>query len=439
MGDGAAAVDVTSAAEPRRLPRRLGASAATSLVIASMIGAGVFTTTGKLLVFLPSPLAVLACWALGGVAALCGALVYAELGSALPENGGEYHYLSRLYHPAVGFVAAWASLVVGFAAPLAARALAFGTYLRAFVPGVDPRVAALAVVLVLSAVNMWRVAAGADVQVGFTALKILFVLGLAGVGLWFGDASRLHAAPPSGTATTTSGVALGVLWVSFAYTGWGASSYVAGEVHAPARSLPRSLLIGTALVTLVYVTLNAAFLALAPTHVLADRLDVADAAFSYRFGALGGKAVSLAVLLGLVPTIGALIVTGPRIYEAVGRDLPRLRWLAQRGDRGGPLRATVLQSGLAIVMLAWAGFDALLTYIGFTLSLVSALAVAGVFVVRRRGLPASFRTPGYPITPALYVALAVVSAGSGLVELPLSGLFGLATLALGLGLYRIAR
>ncbi|MSP26115.1 MAG: amino acid permease [Myxococcales bacterium] len=460
---GVAEIPVHSSApvmRARELPRRLGTVLATSLVVSSMIGAGVFTTTGKLLVLVPSPLAILACWLIGGVAALCGALAYAELASALADNGGEYQYLSRLFHPAVGFVTAWTSLVVGFAAPLAALALAFGSYLRAFLPGIDERAAAAVIIVVLTVLHSWRVSAGAGVQIAFTAVKVLLVLALAVAGLAFGDPSRLTlpanlgASPGSlgaslgsigaslgslGASLGTTGFAAGVLWVSFAYTGWNASTYVAGEIRDPARSLPRALIGGTLLVTVLYVALNAAFLVAAPAHILADRLDVAEAAATYRFGLAGGRAVSVVVLLGLVSTIGALVVTGPRIYESVGRDYPRLAWLSRRTERGGPLTATWLQSGLALVMLAVAGFEALLTYIGFTLSLISAVAVAGVFVLRHRRIPSTFRTPGYPLTPALFIALMLWSALFGLIELPLSGLAGLATLLVGLVVYRVVR
>jgi APA family basic amino acid/polyamine antiporter len=398
---------------------------------------GMFTTSGLLVKDLPSAAGILSCWLVGGVAALCGALAYAELGAALPSNGGEYHFLARLMHPSVGFVSAWSSLIVGFSAPLAAVALAFGSYLGALVPGLDARISGGVLIVVLSALHMWRVSAGAGFQNLFTAGKVLLIASFAVAGLALGAAGRLviPAGPPLAQQLTSPGFAVGLLWVSFSYTGWNAAAYVAGEVRDPARVLPRALVAGTALVTVLYLALNAAFFAAAPLSALAGKVEVGHVAAQQLFGERGATLVSLVISLGLVSTVGALIVTGPRVSEAVGRDFPRLRILATRHARGGPVVAIGLQAALALAMMLSASFEQLLIYIGFTLSMFAGLTVAAVFVLRRRGIETPYRTPGHPFTTLGFIALMVWMIVHGVVQRPWTALAGFGTVASGLLVY----
>lgn len=385
--------------------RRMGLPATLSLVVASMIGTGVFTTTGYLVDDIPSASGLLLCWAVAGIAALCGALCYAELGTAMPHIGGEYRFLSELVHPAVGFTSAFVSLIVGFSAPLAALALAFGSYLQALVPAIPPGASAATLVVVMSALNAWRVSAGASAHTAFTVVKVLLVAGFALVGLAWGDAAGLTAGAPLGEVVAQPGFAVGLIWVSFSYTGWNAAAYVAGEVAKPERTLPRALLIGTLLVTTLYVGLNAAFLMAAPLEALRDKAEVGDVAATALLGPIGGKIMSGIIAAGLVSTVGALVVTGPRVYEAVGRDFPRLARLSHRRGDSGPVYAVGLQAALALAFMAKASLRELLGYIGFTLSLFAALTVGCVFLLRRRGIRAPFRTWGYPATPLVFLAL----------------------------------
>ncbi len=422
--------------------RRFGLATATGLVVASMIGTGVFTTTGLLASDIPSAMGIVCVWLVSGVAALCGALAYAELGAAFAQSGGEYHFLSRLFHPALGFVSAWSSLIVGFSAPLAAVALAFGNYLGVFLPGLAPQVAGAVLIVALSAVNMWRVSAGTGVQNLLTVGKVAVVVGFVVAGLAWGDPGRLVASgqPPLVTTIVSPGFAVGLLWVSFAYTGWNASAYVAGEVTNPGKVLPLALVIGTGTVTLLYVSLNAVFLAAAPLSELAGKVEVGHVAATHLLGSKGARVISAIIALGLVSTAGALIVTGPRVYEAVGRDHPKLAFLARRSNRGGPVVAIGLQSGLALVMMATARFQTLLIYIGFTLSIFAALTVCGVFVLRRRtDLKTPYRMWGYPVTPCLFVGLMAWMVVHGIVEQRDTALAGIGTMAVGLLVYTFVR
>ena len=419
--------------------RQLGLLTTTSLVVASMVGTGVFTTTGLLTTDIPSASGILWCWLVAGVAALCGALAYAELGAALAENGGEYHFLSRLLHPAAGFVSAFVSLIVGFSAPLAAIALAFGHYLAVFVPDLSAPVSGAALIVVVSALNLWRISASARFQDVFTMGKVVLIVVFVVLGWPRGRPELLLAGEPLWPVLASPGFAVGLLLVSFAYTGWNAASYVAGEVTNPAKVLPRALVAGTALVTALYLGLNAVFLRAAPLDRFAGRVDVGHVAAAQLFGDFGGRVLSGIIALGLVSTVGAIVVTGPRIYEAVGRDLPRLSFLARRSARGGPVLAICLQGGLALVMMVSASFDQLLTYIGFTLSVFAALSVAAVFVLRRKKIVSPFRMPGYPITPLCFMALMSWMVVSGIRERPEAALAGLGTVVAGLLFYRLSR
>jgi APA family basic amino acid/polyamine antiporter len=421
-------------------PRQVGGATATMLVVASMVGTGVFTTTGFLVRDLGSPLAVLAAWAVGGVLALCGALSYAELSAALPRNGGEYQLLGRIYHPALGFAAGIVSLVVGFSAPLAASALAFGHYLSAVVPGVRPMAAGIGIVVLLSALHAVHVRLGGWVQTAMTACEVALVLAFVVAGAVRGEPSRVLAqsgSPLAGIGTPAFAAAL--VYVSFAYSGWNGAVYLAGEVRDPSRSLPRALLAGTAVVTALYLALNWVFLSAAPAGDLAGVVEVGHVAAARLLGSGVGLVFSALVALVLACSVSSMLMAGPRVYETMGVDHPSLAFLSRRTRHGGPAVAVALQAAMAVAMIATASFGALLRYVGFTLSLVAGLAVLGVVVLRRRepALPRPYRAWGYPATPLLFVALSAWIVVHALVENPASSLAGLATVAVALALYAL--
>jgi len=439
-------------------PRALGTATALLLIIASMIGAGVFTTSGFLIRDLGSTSAVLIAWAVGGATALCGALAYAELAAALPDNGGEYSLLSRIYHPAVGFVAGWVSLIVGFSAPMAAATIAFGEYLGRLAPQLDPKLTGLTAIVVLALLHGLRVRLGGLVQNAVTAATVLLILGFIASGLLLGDYSRITplADPQTLTALRSPAFAVGLVFVSFAYSGWNAAAYIAGEMAQPSRSIPRALITGTLLVTLLYLGLNLVFVIAAPAQALSGVVEVGFVAAQHLFrDPLLSGGLTLIVALGLLTTVSALMMAGPRVYEALGADYPRLRGLADRltqrsspgqgADHGlgerGPAAAIALQATLAAVMMVTATFSDLLTYMGITLALSSGLTVAGVFVLRARepSLPRPYRTWGHPFTTLLAVGLMAWMIVFTVAERPLTSLFAAATIAAGLGLYLVVR
>jgi basic amino acid/polyamine antiporter, APA family len=426
--------------------QHLGLRTASLLVVATMIGTGVFTTTGFLLRDLGSQPAVLLAWLLGGLAAACGSLAYAELVAALPHNGGEYRLLGRIYHPALGFIAGFVSLVVGFAAPIAASAIAFGEYLNLALGSdqIPPLVSGVALVIGTSVLHSIRLATGRRLQDLFTLLKALLILLFILGGVFAIAPERLlgDGEPPVLDALFSPAFAVGLIYVSYAYSGWNAAAYVAGEVHDPGRQLPIALVVGTLTVTLLYLGVNAVFLGAAPPEELAAANErVGHVAAIHVFGESGGRLLSGLIALGLVSTVGALVMTGPRIYEAMGRDYRAMAWLARRVDGGGPLIAIWLQSSLALLMLITASFETLVSYAGFTLSVFAALTVAGVFVLRMRepDLIRPYRTWGHPFTSLAFIALMGWMVLHTIHERPLVVAIGTATVGLGWLAYRLAR
>ena len=426
------------AGEAREAARRIGAPTATMLVVASMLGTGVFTTTGVLLRDLGSPAAVLAAWAVGGVLALCGALSYGELAAALPRSGGEYQMLGRIYHPAIGFAAGVISLVVGFSAPLAASALAFGHYLAVLVPGVRPAAAGMGIVALMAVLHAVHVQVGGRVQAAITALEVSLIGAFVAAGAPRSEPSRLltSAGPPFHGAGT-SAFAASLIYVSFAYSGWNGAVYLAGEVRDPGRAVPRALIVGTTLVAVLYLALNVVFLSATPPGELAGVVEVGHVAAVALLGPGAGRVLSALIAVILASSVSAMLMAGPRVYETMGRDHPSLAILARRTRHGGPAVAVALQAATAEAMIMTSSFGALLRYIGFTLSLTAGLAVFGVLVLRRRepGLPRPYRTWGYPVTPLLFVALSAWMVVHALVQNPASSWAGLATVIAGVALH----
>lgn len=394
-------------------PRQLGLGVATAIVVANMIGVGVFTSTGFQATDLVDPATILSTWVIGGLLALCGAAVYAELATMMPKAGGEYVYLRTAYHPSVGFASGWVSLTAGFSAPIAAASLAFARYLRQAFPALafDERWLALLLIAGLAALHARDAVLGGRVQAAFTIGKALLILAFIVAGLLFGEGSWSHFEPQRGGLSNvpTLAFATSLMYVSFAYSGWNAATYVAGEIDNPGKTLPWALLGGTTLVMVLYVLLNVVFLYAAPPAELAGVLEVGDLAGRRLFGDTTGRALSTLIAVALISSVSAMIMTGPRVYAAMAEDQALPGALAKRSARGVPTRAVALQALLASILVWFWNPDELIRYVGFWLAIFAALTVSSLFVMRRRrGTPrGTYRTPGYPLTPVLFIALSV--------------------------------
>jgi APA family basic amino acid/polyamine antiporter len=393
--------------------RSLGPRTATLLVIANMIGTGVFTTLGLQAAGVQDGAALLSLWLLGGCIAACGALAYAELAAAIPESGGEFVYLSRIFGPELGTMAGWISATVGFAAPVALAAMAFGEY-AAGVVLLPAQPLALAAVVAIAGLHAYDVALGARFQVLMTLLKVAVILLLCGVGLAAAPAAESLSPLPGGdtlAAMLSPSFALSLIYVSYAYSGWNAATYVAAEVRSPRRSVPLALLLGTGLVTLLYLLLNMVFLRTVPLADLAGTVEVGALASGYLFGDVGGRLMSAVLALLLLSTISAMLLAGPRVIEAMAGDSARLSLFGARNSRGAPTGAVLVSALLAILLILSGTFETVLAFAGFTLMLSSGLTVAGAIRLRwtRPELERPFRMPWYPL-PALFYLVATASA-----------------------------
>ncbi|MEA3273980.1 MAG: APC family permease [Pseudomonadota bacterium] len=383
------------------------------IVIANMIGTGVFTTLGLQAEVVPDGAALLLLWGLGGLVALCGALSYAELAAALPRSGGEYHFLSCIYNPALGTLAGWVSVTVGFSAPVALAAMALGSYAGTFLP-VDPRTIAVVTVVVVTALHAFDLALGRGFQVFATLLKVAVIVFFCLVGLMHGTvADSLTLTPSTHTlgALFSAPFALSLIYVSYAYSGWNAAAYVVDEVQSPQRTVPRALVHGTLAVTGLYLLLNLTFLRTTGLGELAGTVEVGALSARNIFGEKGGMVFSLVLSLLLISTISAMVLAGPRVLQAIGEDVPVLRFLSARNRRGAPTRAVLVQLGLALGFILTDSFEGVLTFTGFTLTLFALITVAGVLRLRRRepDLMRPFRVPLYPLPPLVFLIVSGMS------------------------------
>lgn len=396
-----------TAIHPRR---RLGFAAALATVVANIVGTGVFTTLGYLVQETTDGFTLLALWAVGGLIALAGALSYGELAAAIRGSGGEYRFLGRLYHPGVGIVAGWVSVAVGFAAPVALAAMALGRYGGPLlqVPG---RTLGILAIVGATAVHLLAPEVGGRVQVAVTTLKVLLIVAFVGAGLASGVETDLSFAPTSASlGQIASGpFAISLIFVSYAYSGFNAAAYFQAEVTDAERNVPRALVLGTFLVTLLYVALNWIFLHTTPIAEMAGLAEFGSVAAERIFGPAGGRVMSGVIALLLVSTISAMTLAGPRVIEAMAEDLPPLRPLAERNAAGAPSRAVLLQGAIALAFVLTDSFEGVLTYAGFTLTLFTFLAVVGVIVLRRRepDLPRPYRVWAYPLTPVFFAGFSL--------------------------------
>ncbi len=437
-------------------PPRSGASpskdrfsfyAAMSVVVANMIGTGVFTSLGFQLVDIQSGFVLLMLWVVGGITAFCGALSYAELGSALPRSGGEYVFLSRIYHPAAGFTSGWVSATVGFAAPTALAAITFGTYLSSVFPTLSPSWLAAGLVVLLSLVHASTRRNSSLFQRVFTTVKVLLIVGfcLAAIALVREPQSVGVVPAGGGSAGASSGVlsgafAVALIFVSYAYSGWNAATYLTSELEEPQRVLPWVLGGGTLIVMVLYVALNFVFLYSTPIEEMVGRLEVGYIAAGHIFGPRGADIMGVTLSLLLISTVSAMVLAGPRVLHAIGEDYPTFRFLSRKNAQDVPAVAVYTQTGVTLLFIATSSFERILVFAGFTMGLNTLLATLGVFVLRWRepDLPRPYRTWGYPVTPLVFLALTGWTLVYLLIDRPLEAGLGLGLVVVGLLIYAVA-
>ena len=414
------------------------------LVIANMIGTGVFTSLGYQLLDIRSAPVILLLWTLGGVIALCGALCYAELGAALPRSGGEYNFVGRIYHPAAGFVSGWISITVGFSAPTAAVAIAAAKYAQSVWPGLSETAFAAALVLLTGAIHLGSRRGSAFFQQVVTGIKVLVIVALvAAVWITLPSWQPLRWTPTLEDLPLigSGGFAIALIYVNYAYTGWNAATYIGGEFDNPGRVLPKALIIATSSVMLLYLLLHVMFLSAAPMDAMAGRIEIGYVVAEYSFGVSAAKVIGVVLSLLLVSTISAMLLAGPRALYVIGRDFSAFRWLGQENRYSVPANAVVLQIALTLLLIVTSTFDSIIIFSGAILALNSLVTVLGVWVLRMRepDLPRPFKVPLYPLPLIIFAALSLWTLVHLIGQRPVEGAMALGLIVLGLVFYAVSR
>jgi len=444
VDDPADAAQAQAGAHPRdRLRRELRLSDATFLVVSGVIGSGIFLTPAAIAGLLPHPGLMLAAWLVGGGLSLAGALANAELGAMYPRAGGDYVYLREAFHPLAGFLVGWLTFFVIYAGTIATLAAGFAAALSYFVPLAEAAQLAIAVgvTLAVSALNFVGVRWGAAANNLTAAVKVLALLAFAVLGplLGAGDAANLRPLVRGATELPLAAFALALSPVLFSYLGWNSSIYVASEVRDPGRNVPRSLFLGVAICTLVYLLVNAVYLYAIPIDALSREPNAGEAAAHALFGGTAGAAVSIFVLISILGTLNATVLVGPRIAYAMALDglfLPGVDRAHARFHT--PSVAIVLQAVVSVaILLVLESFARALDYTVFAILLATMADVAALYALRRSqpGRPRPYRAWGYPWVPALYFLASASVAVALLIQNPRDCAVGAAIAAAGLPFY----
>jgi len=436
------------------LERKLGLFPLTNIVVANMIGAGIFTTSGLLMKDLLDPIIMISLWIVGGIIALCGALSYGELGAAIPRAGGEYVFLSRLYHPAFGFLTGWVSLFAGFSAPIAASAIGFSEYLtRAFPELLSPGIFdstveavvlkkfyAILVIVVFTFIHVRGIQLGATVQNYLTLLKVGLIVGLVVFGFSIGKGDMAHFSQGSAFTFDFGGwktIGLSLMWIMFAYSGWNASAYIGSEIKNPARNLPRSLILGTGIVILLYFCLNLFYVYAASPGEMEGVISIGGLAVGNLFGKSFENLLSIFISFALFSSLSAFIILGPRVYYSMAKDRYFFKFASEVHSKYGvPAKSIILQGAIAALMVLLGTFDQVLTYMGFSLGIFPIFAIIGVFKLRRLNM-SKYKLPGFPVVPIIYVLAAVSILTLAFFERPVESSIAIVMVLIGIPVFFI--
>jgi len=416
---------------------------AVTLVIANMIGTGVFTSLGYQVGPIPSGFAILILWLVGGVVALAGAFTYAEIATTLKKSGGEYYYLEKIIHPALGFVSGWMSLLVGFAGAVSAVAIAIGAY-STNILGFPIKLIAIVSIVGVTAIHWFGVKTGGRAQTMLTSTKLLLITFFCIAPFFIPDAnlSGISFLPHPGDwrLIVSPGFAVSLVFVVYAYTGWNAAAYIAGNLENPARNLPRALIAGTFTVVLVYLSLNAMFLYSATFPELNGQNDIGNVVAIKLFGSRTGAIFSALFSIALLSTLSAMTIAGPRVTEAMGEDYSIFKSFARKNKFDMPYLALLVQAGWSILLVVVSSFKEIIQYISISLSIFSMITVLSVFKLRK-AYPRSerpFNMPLYPLPPIVFTVCTCWMIYYVTSDDPKIILYSLGTMVPGLILYFVA-
>lgn len=408
-----------------------------AIVIANMIGTGAFTSLGFQLKELNNPMVVISLWILGGILALSGAFSYAEVGTVIKKSGGEYAFLSKIYHPLVGYLSGWISLTVGFAAPVALAAIAFVEYFP--FGNLNAKWTSILLIGIITLIHTKSLNASSKFQNVSTFLKVLLILVLILIGLFLpgNSGNNFSFGNDYFTEIASSAFAVALIYVSYSYSGWNAAAYITEEFRNPTKSLPIALIGGTVLVTILYTLLQFIFLKHVPINELAGELNVGTIAARKMLGENIGNLFGLAISLLLVSGISAMVWVGPRVTSSIAKE-HRL-WKYFRAEEGSiPQKALWLQFGISAILLLSGTFEQIMVYCGILLTISAMMTVFGIFILRRKTEyqnQKGYKSPLFPVFQVLFLLLSLWMIGFAFVNNTFETLLGMSNLLIGLGTY----
>ncbi len=389
---------------------KINFATAFSLVVANMIGVGIFTSLGFQLFGLTDYRVIMLLWMVGGFLAILGSFIYSELSAAFPRSGGEYNFLSEAFGRFTGFLSGWISITLGFSAPIAAAAHAFSKYFIHLLPfEINNNLLSVLLIFLVTCIHIFKKNIGANFQVIITVAKIVLMVLFILCGFYFANkgnnVSYLVVNPNIKSELFSSAFWVSLIYVSYAYSGWNATAYMIDEIDQPKRNVPRSILYGTLVVMILYVLINCVFLLSAPADAMRGKEDVGFVVANFIFSNQGAMIIGGLISFFLISTISSMVVVGPRVISRVAQDFSELSYLSKFSKNDVPVRAIITQSLISILILLTTDFQFIITCIGFVLTLFTTLTAVGSIVLRytRPDVVRPVKMPLYPFLPIIYI------------------------------------
>lgn len=418
---------------------QIGWKTAVAIVVSNMIGTGIFTTLGFQLTDITNTYSIFLLWFIGGILALFGAFCYAELGSHFKGNGGDFIYLKETYHPLLGYLVSWISLIIGFSSPVALAALAMSKYLSAFDVSFGNSFA-IGIIFLVSVFLSFSLQASSRFHNFFTLIKIAFIIVLIIIGIGISDSEAIGNSLKFDDSWQKEimlpAFATSLVFVTYSYTGWNSASYIAGEIKDVQKNLPKSLIVGTVFVTVCYLLVNFIMLKHAPVNLLAGKEDVMGEAANNMLGNTFGKVVNIFIALQLVATISGYLWVGSRLTQAFAKENRLWKSLSIGNKKGIPVRAIFAHAVIATLIILTGSFKEIFVYTAFILQLFATLAISTAYFIKKEDRKI-FKSNLFYIFPTVFLLFSIYILYFTLIHNPKESIIGLGIVAVGIVLYLI--
>ncbi|HCR77440.1 MAG TPA: amino acid permease [Chryseobacterium sp.] len=420
---------------------QIGWKTAVAIVVSNMIGTGIFTTLGFQLTDITNAYSIFLLCFIGGILALFGAFCYAELGSHFKGNGGDFIYLKETYHPLLGYLVSWISLIIGFSSPVALAALAMSKYLSAFDVSFGNSFA-IGIIFLVSVFLSFSLQASSRFHNFFTLIKIAFIIVLIIIGIGISDSETIGNSLKLDDSWQKEimlpAFATSLVFVTYSYTGWNSASYIAGEIKDVQKNLPKSLIVGTVFVTVCYLLVNFIMLKHAPVNQLAGKEDVMGEAANNMLGNTFGKVVNIFIALQLVATISGYLWVGSRLTQAFAKENRLWKSLSVGNKKGIPVRAIFAHAVIATLIILTGSFKEIFVYTAFILQLFASLAISTVYFIKKEDRKI-FKSNLFYMFPTVFLLFSIYILYFTLIHNPKESIIGLGIVAVGIVLYLIDR